>query len=613
MINSNFGLFLIHTGFQMHLNSGLKVQIGQYSTKGVKEQNEDSLGCYVPEEPALTMKGMVALIADGVSSAEAGKEASEICVKNFLSDYYSTPDSWAVKTSAQRILSALNRWLYAQGMGYATAEQGYISTLSAMVIKSRTAHILHVGDSRVYRLRGDDFEQLTNDHATRVNKNATYLTRAMGMDLMLDVDYYTEEVFVGDLFFLSTDGVHDFLSDKDIKATITAAKVKSIQCNSINSDRVKQSKHTEPEPYQQCCKDLVAQALENNSDDNLSCQIVNVEELPQANADDTYIKLSDLPFPPFLSAGITIDGYRILDELHASNRSQVYYVEDIVTKKHYVMKTPSRNFDEDIAYKERFVMEPWITGRIISDHVVKVHENNRTQNFLFNLYDFVEGIPLTQWINQHPKPSIDITISLVRQIIKGLRAMHRKETLHQDIKPANVIIGKNNHVTIIDFGSSLVAGIAEIETAFEREHILGTDTYAAPEYKLKRKGTLKSDMFSLAVVTYEMLTGQHPFGSKFGNSHSTHDFYRLKYQPARDYNPMVPIWMDGALEKALKISPDLRYEALSEFEYDLTHPNKDFLDKSHTPIAERDPLLFWQGISGILVALELLTLWFWLG
>jgi len=582
----------------MHLTSGLRVSVGQVSEKGLKHQNEDAIGCYIPEEPVLTVKGMVAMVADGVSSAQAGKEASETCVKNFLSDYFSTPDSWTVKTSAQKILTALNRWLYGQGIGYHSAEHGYISTLSAMVIKSRIAHIFHIGDSRVYRYRfsnkGGDFEQITHDHSARVSKDSTYLTRAMGMDLMLDVDYYSEEVRVGDLFFLSTDGVHDFIKSRHIKQVL----FELMQEN--RSD------------LQATCEKLVSLALTNDSDDNVSCQLILVDELPDPNADDAYVKLSDLPFPPFLSPSMVIDGYKVISELHASNRSQVYLVEDTLTHKQYVMKTPSVNFDDDIAYKERFVMEPWIAGRIASEHVVKMHDDDRPQQFLYYVCEYVQGQVLSEWMLENPKPSVDHVLKIVRQLVKGVRALHRKETLHQDIKPDNIIIGPDDHVTLIDFGSCHISGVAEIEAAFQREIALGTETYSAPEYKLRRRSSLKSDMFSISLVMYEMLTGKHPYGEKFDNCQSTNDFYRLEYHPARDINPMVPVWMDGTMEKALQISPDLRYDALSEFIYDLEHPNSEFMDKSHVPLAQRNPLLFWQGASAALFILQLLTLWFFL-
>ena len=200
----------------LHLQSLLQLSVGQATSAGVKTVNEDSIGIRIPDNEVMTTKGAVALIADGVSAAEAGREASETCIQNFLSDYYSTPDAWTVKSSAQKVLTALNRWLFSQSQRFADERKGYLTTLSAVIFKSHGAHIFHVGDSRVYRLRGNDLEQLSRDHAVAISEQQSYLTRAMGLDINLDVDYQQVELEVGDIFILSTDGVHDFITKKII-------------------------------------------------------------------------------------------------------------------------------------------------------------------------------------------------------------------------------------------------------------------------------------------------------------------------------------------------------------------------------------------------------------
>src|SRR5690606_25041406 len=117
---------------------------------------------------------------------------------NFLTDYFSTPESWSVKHSAQQVLTALNRWLYSRGQGFHDNRRGYITTMSTVVFKSHTAHVFHVGDSRVYRLRDGVLEQLTQDHSTRVSDDHAYLVRAMGLDVRLDVDYQVFPLQTGD-------------------------------------------------------------------------------------------------------------------------------------------------------------------------------------------------------------------------------------------------------------------------------------------------------------------------------------------------------------------------------------------------------------------------------
>ena len=146
------------------MSSDLKISVAQYSDKGEKPSNEDFYGILIPEEPLLSTKGVVIAIADGMSGSDAGGEASEYSVKGFLSDYFSTPESWSVKTSGEKVLSALNSWLFSKGQHDYNSTRGLVTTLSVLVIKSTTAHLFHVGDSRIYRFRDNKLELLTRDH-----------------------------------------------------------------------------------------------------------------------------------------------------------------------------------------------------------------------------------------------------------------------------------------------------------------------------------------------------------------------------------------------------------------------------------------------------------------
>ena len=144
----------------------LKISVGQFSDKGVKETNQDFHGVLIPDEPLLSLKGIAVVLADGISTSSVSRVAAESAVKGFLTDYYCTSESWSVRTSAQRVLEATNSWLHSQTRSqYAyDKDRGYVCTLSAVVIKSTTAHLFHIGDARIYRLSGSTLEQLTNDH-----------------------------------------------------------------------------------------------------------------------------------------------------------------------------------------------------------------------------------------------------------------------------------------------------------------------------------------------------------------------------------------------------------------------------------------------------------------
>ena len=564
-----------------HLSAHLVFSVGQHSSAGVKPQNEDALGIRIPEGMLLDTKGAVAIIADGVSAAEAGKEASETCVHNFLADYFSTPDTWTVKKSTTQVLVALNRWLYARGQHFRDAQKGYVSTLSCIIFKSHSAHIFHVGDSRIYRLRAGKLEQLTRDHRTVIDAQQSYLVRAMGLDVSLDVDCRTVDVEERDIFLLSTDGLHDFVREEQLLQLLQQEGV----------------------PFEQLAQQLVACAAAQGSDDNISCQILRIDALPAQNVDDACQKLSVLPFPPHLSPGMQLDGYRIEKELHASSRSQVYLVTDIDTGQAYCMKTPSLNYVDDPAYIERFILEAWIGSRIHNAHVVKVINTNKSKTCLYYLMEYVDGITLSRWIKQNPNPPVQEVVYKVAQIGKGLRAFHRRETLHQDLRPANIMVDQHGEIKIIDFGACLVRGLAEINSPIVRDPLLGTAEYSPPETILQGKSDERSDLFSLAIIVFEMLTGRAPFEGKLGQCRSERAYLNTRYLPSYEFNPLVPFWVDGAIRKSLRYDPERRHGDVSEFLHELQHPNPKYKQHYNTLLLEKNPLRFWQYLSaGLFVA-----------
>lgn len=562
----------------------LKISIGQSSNKGIKEQNEDSYGVLCPSGQSLESKGITAIIADGMGSCEHPKEASDNCVKGFISDYYSTPDSWTIRSSAAKVLTALNSWLYSKGLDFHA--KAYVSTFSALIIKSTTAHIIHIGDSRIYRYQNNMLEQITHDHRIWISNDKNYLSRAVGIDLHLDIDYKTLSVEAGDLFVMTTDGVHDYIKDKDLKRHLQSDN---------NLDQI--------------AKAITSHALQNNSHDNVSCQIIRVEQLPEQDANEVFNQLLKLPFAPELEAGVLIDGYQVIKELSASSTSQLYLVEDPKTHKKMVMKTPSINFADDPSYLEQFYIEEWAGKRLNHENLLITYEQLQPRNYLYFLMEYVEGITLAQWIKENPKPEISKVINIFEQIIKGIRAIHRMEMLHRDLKPDNIMIGRNGQVKIIDFGSIKIAGIQEISSPVERNELMGTRDYTAPEYLLGVAASHKSDLFSLGVISYEMLTGKHPYGDQLNKYSKVQKLSKLKYRTSTSYNPMIPLWIDGALKKAVHYDLRSRYDSFSEFLFDLQHPNEKFMP-NNLPLLERNPIKTWQIISAILLISNIILIYF---
>nr|CAD6430401.1 bifunctional protein-serine/threonine kinase/phosphatase [Rhizobium sp. Q54] len=566
--------------------SGLAVSLGQCSACGRKPANQDFHGAVVPRDPALTMKGVALAIADGISSSPVGHVAAETAVKSFLTDYYCTSDAWTVKTAASRVIDATNSWLSAQSRGVENRDHAHVTTFSALVFKGCRAHIFHVGDSRIWRLSGKTLEQLTHDHRVTQFSGHTALGRALGLMHSVEIDYHCLDVEAGDVFVLTTDGVHDHLPARAIAAAIVANASLSAAANQI-----------------------VAAALGAGSDDNMTIQIVRIDGLPLDDEEPVFGNSGSLPPASPPSAAGIFDGYHVHRQIHASSRSHIFLASEGEDGARVALKFPSADKREDDNYLRRFAMEEWVARRIASPHVVKSRAPLQPRRSLYLVSEFVEGETLAQWMADHPHADLQSLRDILGQVAAGLRALHRKEVIHQDLRPENIMIDRNGTVKIIDLGSAWVAGVVEAAPEFDDADILGTVQYTAPELFAGESAGEQSDLFSLGVIAYQMLTGRLPYGTRVAQTTTRRQQGKLRFASLRDIRPDVPPWVEGAIRKAVEPDPARRYESLSEFEYDLSHPNPRLTQTTRRPLVERNPLLLWQLATlalGLIVILLLL-------
>jgi serine/threonine protein phosphatase PrpC len=558
----------------------LQCQVGSYSDQGLKEENQDSFGFFCPDDVnVLENKGIIAAIADGVSGCDAGKDASACCIQNLVEDYYCTADSWSVQTSVQKVLVALNSWMYGQSAKIGKF-RSMATTLTAMVFKSASAHIFHIGDTRVYLLRDKKLQCLTHDH-TWPTIHGMQLTRAIGMDLNVDIEYRKWPLQEKDYFIFTTDGVYDHVKEEQIlNAFLDFSDLDYI------------------------AEYLVKLALQQGSRDNLSCQIVQVLNLPPQDVQEVYQQVTQLPLLPELEAGMKFDGYQIVCELHSSKRGHIYKAIDEASNQVVALKTPSVAYQNNLLHLDLFSHEEWVGKRLNHPNLVKLFSPPRPKHFLYVATEYIEGQTLRQWLEDNGVLSLqDIRIA-AKQIALGLQAMHRLEMVHQSINPDNIMRNEDGNLKIIDFGSTQIWGVEDTSSSIESLNFLNTQHYGAPEYFLGQKSSPRSDIFSLGVMVYEMLTGHLPYGEKYPEG----KFEKLAYTSVRDWQQEIPVWVDKAIKKAVNPNPDRRYQDILEFVHDLSHPNSELLRSEKLPLIERNPVAFWRGLSIFLLLAELITL-----
>jgi len=198
----------------------LSLRVGHSSRPAPGKSNEDCYAIVTPaQERAAATRGSAIAIADGVSRSGAGRFASEITVSTLLRDFYATPEQWNVPLAVDRVLRSINDWLLAANSHH-TELEGAVSTLSLLLFKGSQYHLVHVGDTRVYRRRGAAFKQFTRDHTWPRRDMRHVLKRAVGLDTYLVADYSEGELRAGDAFLMVSDGVWEVLGEAALRKIV---------------------------------------------------------------------------------------------------------------------------------------------------------------------------------------------------------------------------------------------------------------------------------------------------------------------------------------------------------------------------------------------------------
>ena len=318
---------------------------------------------------------------------EVSHIASETAVSSFIHDYYSTSEAWSVKRSAECVIRATNAWLHAESRKSTLRfqrDKGYLCTFSAMILKGNTAHCLHCGDTRIYRLVDLRLEQLTEDHRQEVDSETNYLTQALGLHAEYTPDYRAVNVTEGDIFILASDGVYEYVPQNVLVRHLVSSVTKG--------DNLGSSDHLDL-----LARQLVDIARQNGSPDNLSLQIVRIISLPSDNLGD-WQQMATLPFPPVLQAGAIFDGYRIIKALTVNSRSHVFLAHDKTDNVPCVIKVPASDVRQSSILLTRFLLEEWIARRISHVNVMAAHHSQHPKQFLYTTFRYIEGETLGQWL-----------------------------------------------------------------------------------------------------------------------------------------------------------------------------------------------------------------------
>lgn len=560
----------------------LTIAAGHATLAGPRERNEDFVGMVTPDQPELSTKGLIAAIADGVSGNDGGREAAEYTVRGLLADYYATPDTWPVTQALDRVIKAINGWVQKQGSARRELA-GMATTLTSVVLRGGFYYFSHVGDTRLYLLRGGALTRLTTDHVWDRPEMQHVLTRAIGLDSRLAIDHGMGELRERDVFLLASDGVWAWMTEYDITSLLSEVALGRRDAGSAAAA-------------------LVDTAQAGGSTDNSSALVLKVVGLPEENLRDALSLSQQLPALPKLRPGQSIDGMEVEALVHSSRATLIYRVVDPRTQRRMALKTLQPEAAGDPRERSAFAHEEWLAKRVVARFFPQVIAPEQ-KNFLYYLTTWHDGYTVQQRLDAGAHFTVPEVIAHGEKLVRAVGALHRRSIIHRDIKPANVHLGIDGELRLLDLGVAH-SGL-EAENALEAPQA-GTPSFLAPEQFAHEPPSPRTDVYAVGVTLYLMLTRRYPYGEiepfqnpRFGDP-----------VPPSRYRPDVPLWLENVVLKAVARDPSDRFETAEEFLLALERGAASPLPGlPATPLAKRDPLSLWRAVAVMSIVMNLLLLY----
>jgi serine/threonine protein phosphatase PrpC len=540
---------------------------GCASETGKRPDNQDFVGVYNATETERARHGMIAALADGVGGAKGGRIAAELAVRSLIEGLYDQPDTIGPAASVARVMMPYNRWLHSSGKSEAMAHAA--TTFTALILKGRRAHALHVGDSRAWLFRDGRLSQLTEDHCHGHPDQRHILYRAIGIEERLRLDHHEVTLDLHDRLVLTSDGVHGTLDVKRISAILGARQ-------SAEAD----------------AQALVDAALEAGSHDNASAIVIDVIALPAPDHDAVAGDIAKLPILPPPDVGQSIDGFR-LDQLLSDGRyTRLFRATDTATGADVAIKFPKPALLSETGARLAFAREILVGSRVDSPFVggvVTVPPDRQTR--LYGVQPFHVGQTLEERLKR--PIGLEEGLGIATKLTRAVAALHRLDIIHRDIKPDNVILTSEGTLKLIDLGVARLPRVDE----FADSEIPGTPSFLAPEMFAGNAGDAATDQFALGITLWRVFVGEYPYGE-------IEPFSRPRFvspsQPSAK-RPEIPAWLDALLMRSIAIEPHGRFGDMIELLRALEGGAAVARTSLHPrPLIERHPVRFWQAVSALL-------------
>ena len=543
----------------------MELTYAELSSPGpARENNEDYVGFWQPamlEEKR--SRGAVAALADGVGGLNYGEVASQLAVETALKTFRESAGEQSPQQLITQMFNLANLAVYDKGMDRGKSRMA--TTLAVVIFRNNEITVGNVGDSRVYLIRKGGIKQLSTDHTyagmqqkfgliseqeAKTSQNRSVLTRSVGHEHVIRVDVENAMVFKGDKVVLCSDGLYSHVADSEI-ADITSRYSPA-----------------------QACRQLVALAEQRGTDDNLSVQVLQINEVEKValyRGVPIYQETADPTTGYELRPGQVLDNrFLILETISRSGMATIFKATDQKTKQTVAVKVPLMQYESDPDFYSRFQREEEIMSRLDHPFILKfipVEEEQRSRPYIVT--EYLRGYTLSHLLNSvSPMPEKD-AVKLASRVCEALDYMHGHGIVHRDLKPQNIMLCNDGTIRIMDFGIAKYREGRRITfTGFTPA--VGTPDYMAPEQVKGKRGDERTDIYSLGAILYEMVVGVPPFQMENENPLVIMNA-RVNGDPEapRKRNPNASPQVEEIILHAMERDPKNRYQSAAAMKAEL--------------------------------------------
>ena len=269
------------------------------------------------------------------------------------------------------------------------------------------------------------------------------------------------------------------------------------------------------------------------------------------------------------------DRYEILSKVGAGGMSDVYKAKDHILSRFVAIKVLKQEFSEDSSFVTKFRAEAQSAAGLEHPNIVNIYDVGSENGLYYIVMEYVEGITLKTYIEKKGQLSFKESASIAIQVARGIESAHNKNIIHRDIKPQNIIISTEGKVKVTDFGIAKATSSNTISS-----DVMGSVHYASPEQARNGFVDGRSDIYSLGIVMFEMVTGRVPFDGETTVAVALQHLQEEIARPSK-YAPDLPISFEKIILKCTQKTPDRRYQTIEELLADirrsLAHPDEDFV------------------------------------